>query len=185
MKKLLIYLSVIVVLFAVLFVLNRTSTTTADNADNVYGIKASKLHPETREQLDNPNYQNIILPEQLKTELGKKGGLFVYFFSPTCPHCKLTTPVLMPIAKEMNVDVKQFNLLEFPEGWQEYNIEYTPTLVYYKDGKEIKRTQIVDGKQVDLLSRMEGGVEEHPGDGGYTEQDFRDFFNKYKNQSNK
>lgn len=182
MKKLLIYLSVIVLLFVVLFVLNRTSTSTADNADNVYGIKSSKLHPETREQLDDPNYQNIILPDQLKTELSKKGDLFVYFFSSACPHCKLTTPVLMPIAKELQVDLKQFNLLEFPEGWQEYNIEFTPTLVYYKDGKEIKLgTQIVDGKQVDLLSRMVGGVEERPGDGGFTAQNFRDFFNKYKN----
>ena len=63
----------------------------------------------------------------------------VYFFSPTCPHCVRTTPVVAPLAKDMDVDLVQYNLLEFEQGWNDYGIESTPTIVQYKDGKEVNR----------------------------------------------
>ncbi|KHF27140.1 hypothetical protein LR68_04050 [Anoxybacillus sp. BCO1] len=47
----------------------------------------------------------------------------------------------MPLAKEMGIDLKQFNLLEFEEGWDEYHIEATPTIVRFKNGKEVARIE--------------------------------------------
>lgn len=139
MKKMMIYLGIIVGLFVILFVVNRASLKAQD--DNVYGVPASQLDSMTVKQLDNPNYQNIILPADLKQKLADKSSLFVYYFSPTCVHCVATTPHLVPLTKELGVDMKMFNLLEFKEGWTDYKLQYTPTLIYYKDGQEVDRIE--------------------------------------------
>ncbi|WP_159887136.1 thioredoxin family protein [Paenibacillus puerhi] len=141
MKKLAIYLSVIVVLFGALFVINQQSNKAkySKYENNVYGIAPQKLHPETLKQLDDPNYQNIILPDALDQKLEKKESFFLYYFASTCSHCKATTPVLMPVAQSLAVDIKQFNLEEFKNGWDRYKIDATPTLIYYKDGVEVER----------------------------------------------
>lgn len=106
-------------------------------AGNPYGKET--LHPATLAQLDDPLYGNLILPDELKDKMDKKEELYVYYFSPTCEHCMATTPVLVPIADEMKIDMKKHNLLEFPSSLDEYHIEFTPTLVHYKDGKEVSR----------------------------------------------
>lgn len=167
MKKLIIYLGIIVGLFAILYSVNQMSLQAKN--DNIYGIPAKKLNALTVAQLGDPNYQNIILPKDLEQKLQNKENGFVYFFSPECSHCKETTPYLMPMSKELGVDMKQFNLLEFKEGWDQYRIKYTPTLVYFKDGKEAERIEggflMVNGKPDEK-----------------TTKEFKDFFNKYKSQ---
>lgn len=143
MKKLGIYLSIIVVLFGALYFVNQQSNQAKYGKynDNVYGIEPSKLHPETLNLLDDPNYQNIILPDALDEKISGQEDFFLYYFASTCSHCKATTPILMPVAKELNTDIKQLNLEEFRDAWQRYNIQYTPTLVYYKGGKEVERLE--------------------------------------------
>ena len=108
-------------------------------ADNVYGISPDKLHPETIKLLDDPNYQSIILPAELDKKLADKESFFLYYFASTCPHCKATTPILSPLAKELGIEVRQYNLEEFKQGWSQYKLEFTPTLVYYKNGQEVER----------------------------------------------
>jgi thioredoxin 1 len=164
-KKMLIFLGLILGLFAVLYFVNQASLRAQDN--NVYGIPASKLNSMTVKQLKDPNYQNIILPDDLNKKLADKSTLMVYFFSPTCPHCVATTPFLVPLTKEIGVDMKMFNVLEFDKGWDDYKITATPTLVYYKEGKEV--------------DRIEGGfsmVSNKPSDDSY--QKFKTFLTKYK-----
>ncbi len=165
MKKLIIYLSIIVALFAGLYALNYYEN---GSSDNPYGLRESELTSSTRKQLNDPNYQNIMMPEQLKSMLANKESGFVYFFSPDCAHCVATTPLLNPIAEQLNVDLPKFNLLQFNEGWSAYNIEFTPTLVYYQDGIEAER--------------MVGGIEITAGDGGHTKGAFEEFFKKHNTQ---
>ncbi|MNI11442.1 Thioredoxin [compost metagenome] len=168
MKKLLIYLSIVVVLFGALYVVNLQSSKAKDKEfqDNPYGVSASKLDPMTVKQLNDPNYQNLILPKELDAKIKNKESFFLYYYSSTCSHCQATTPVLVPIQKELGIDVKQYNLQEFNEGWKKYNIQYTPTLVYYKEGKEVER--------------IIGGVPETPGGSGNTPEQYKTFFQKYK-----
>jgi thioredoxin 1 len=137
MRKLSIYFGVVVVLFALLWGLNQMQLKA--QSDNIYGIPATKLNPLTVQQLKDPNYQNIILPDNLDKRLQNKESFFVYYFSPDCPHCRATTPVLAPLAKSAGADFNQYNLMEFKQGWQNYKIESTPTLVYYKNGQETDR----------------------------------------------
>jgi len=138
-KKIIIFGSILLALFAAIsFLTSYQQNKKAE--DNPF--KKESLHPATIEQLDDPNYQNIILPDELDKKLAKKESVTVYFYSPTCPHCRDTTPVVAPLSKELGIDLKMFNLLEFEEGWDKYNIEATPTIVHYIDGKEVKR---IDG----------------------------------------
>jgi thiol-disulfide isomerase/thioredoxin len=138
MKKILIFGAIIVVLFGALaFVTTYQKNEKAEG--NVYG--KDDLHTATVDQLDDPNYQNIILPDELEAKLENKEDTIVYFFSPVCEHCKVTTPVLMPVAEEVGVEINQFNLLEYEDGWNQYGITATPTLVHYKDGKEVARSE--------------------------------------------
>lgn len=129
---------VVVILIGGLFVANNYKNNQAvENNDNPYG--KSNLEQETIDQLDDPLYQNQITPDALATKLANKEDTTIYFYSPTCSYCVQTTPVLMPVAEDLDVDVEKLNLLEFPEEWDVYEIEGTPTVIHYQDGKEISR----------------------------------------------
>ncbi|CAM5729947.1 thioredoxin family protein [Niallia circulans] len=136
MKKVLFFLVFIIILFAGVAFLSHMKKEKAVEG-NIY--KKADLEPATVELLENPNYQNIILPDELEEKLKNEEDATVYFFSSECQYCLKTTPELMPLAKELNVSIDQYNLLEFEEGWDKYNIESTPTIVQYKNGKEVSR----------------------------------------------
>lgn len=136
MKKLLIIGGAIVAVFILLIVLTNMSND-KKLAGNPYGTE--DLKQETIDQLDDENYQNIILPDDLKAKVESGEPVTAYFFSPTCPHCKAMTPVLMPIVEEMDVDVVQYNVYEFDQGWDDYRLEATPTMIHFEDGQEVSR----------------------------------------------
>lgn len=136
MKKVLVFLAIIIAIFVAVSLLTKMQNEQKVE-DNPYG--KSTLHPETVKQLDNPNYQNLILPDQLDSKLNNGEDVTVYFYSPTCGFCQQTTPVVDPLSKDMGIDLVQFNLLEFENGWDKYLIKETPTIVQYKDGKEVAR----------------------------------------------
>lgn len=105
--------------------------------NNPYQTK--DLKPETIDQLDDPLYQNIILPDELNAKLDDNEDVTVYFFSPTCSYCNKTTPIVSPLAEEMDIDLVQLNVLEFEEAWDDYNLEATPVIIHYENGKEKDR----------------------------------------------
>ena len=136
MKKLMIFGGIIVLLFGALAIVTNMSQANLVEG-NPYG--KNKLHPETIKLLNDPLYGNLILPTELEQELAQRDDLFVYFFQSTCPACKETTPVLVPVAEQLDIDLKKYNLLEFNQGWADYQIEFTPTLVYFHQGEEVDR----------------------------------------------
>ncbi|MFD2637995.1 thioredoxin family protein [Piscibacillus salipiscarius] len=138
MKKLIIFGVIIVALFAATAVLTNMAQEDVSE-DNPYG--KSQLDQATIDLLDDPHYQNIITPNQLQEKLDAGEDVTVYFFSPTCKYCREATPRLMPLAEDMGVEVQQYNVLEFEEGWNEYNIEATPTLVRFENGEEVARVK--------------------------------------------
>lgn len=136
MKKLLIIAGIVVVVFAgIIFLTNQANN--EKMADNPYDTE--DLEQATIDQLDDENYQNIVVPAELEERIVSGEPTTVYFFSPTCQYCQQTTPVLMPVAEDMDVDVLQYNLLEYEQGWQQYMIEATPTLIHYDNGEEVSR----------------------------------------------
>ncbi|MBH0228723.1 thioredoxin family protein [Halobacillus yeomjeoni] len=135
-KSMIIFGTGLAVLIAVLaFVVNYQNSQKTEG--NPYG--KDDLKQATIDQLDDENYQNQITPEKLEDKLESGKDITVYFYSPTCVHCQKATPVVAPLSEEMNVDLKKLNLLEFEPQWQEYNIEATPTIIHFEDGKEAAR----------------------------------------------
>lgn len=151
-----VYAVIIIAVFGLIYVLNQS------NKNELYDKPVSELNPYTKELLDDPNYQYIILPDELDAKIAGGEPTFIYFFASNCPHCRETTPVLMPIADELGIDLPQFNLLEFRSYYNKYAIEFTPTLSYFEDGKEV--------------ARRVGGV----GAGGYTAEELRAFMQNPK-----
>lgn len=136
MKKIAVFLVIIVALFVILGVV--TNMKKEEKAKgNPYG--KDDLKSATVDQLDDPNYQNLILPAELENDLQEKEEMTVYFYSPTCVHCQKTTPVVAPLAEKMGIDLVQYNLLEFEQGWSDYGIKSTPTIVHYSNGQEKAR----------------------------------------------
>lgn len=153
-NKMLIIVGVIVLLFAGLYFVNNYKNKQAvEDNENPYG--KDSLKQETIDQLDDPLYQNIIVPEDLDAKLANGEDITVYYYSPTCVYCQKTTPVVVPIAEELGVDLKKMNLLEF-DKMDYYHIEGTPTIIHYENGEEVSRI-----------------VGEQP------EENFRSFFEEY------
>lgn len=136
MKKLLIIAGIVVIVFVGIILLTNQAND-EKLANNPYDTE--DLNQATIDQLDDENYQNIVLPADLEKEIASGEPTTVYFYSPLCSYCQQTTPILMPVAQDMDVDVLQYNLLEYEEEAAPYQIEATPTLVHYEDGKEVSR----------------------------------------------
>ena len=145
MKKMIILLIVIIALFASIAFINNTKTKQKAET-NPYN--KDHLKQSTIDQLSDPNYQNLILPEELAKNLKSKENKTVYFYSPECQFCLKTTPIVAPLAEEMGIDLVQYNLLEFNQGYHDYAIESTPTIVYFKNGVETMRIVGLKDKEV-------------------------------------
>lgn len=130
MKKLLIIGGAIVAVFILIVVLSNQSDKTKLK-DNPYGT--DKLSKPTIALIGNENYDNIVLPVVLNEKITSGESVTAYYFHPECQYCMAMTPVMMPIAKEMGVDVLQYNMKEFPHP---EDVTSWPMLVHYKDGKE-------------------------------------------------
>lgn len=154
MKKIIIFGTILLAIFLLLGVVTNMSNK-QQAEENPY--KKDMLHPDTVKQLEDPVYQNLILPDELTEKLKNKESAFIYFYSPTCSHCKVTTPVVVPMADELGINLELYNLLEFQDGWDIYEIEGTPTIVHFENGEEV--------------SRIEGGVEA---------EQFKQWFNENK-----
>ncbi|HDR7437743.1 TPA: thioredoxin family protein [Bacillus anthracis] len=111
---------------------------------------------ETKTNITN-NIQNEIKVNELQNNLLKQDEKFVYFYQTNCSYCKKVSPIVIPMAKKLNIDMKMLNLEEEQNGWNLFKIQGTPTIVHYKDGKEIDRIE-----------------------GEYKKEEFKKWFNKNK-----
>lgn len=146
---------IIALLGALVFVLKMQNNKTVSSDENPYGDKP--LKQETIDLIGNPLYDNIILPEDLEKELKSEDKVTVYFFSPTCIHCINATPIVDPLTKAMEIDMKKMNTLEYEEEKAKYEIVGTPTIVHFENGEEV--------------ARFEGAAE--------TEEEYREFFEEF------
>ncbi|MBI9032509.1 thioredoxin [bacterium] len=94
--------------------------------------------------LTNENFEDSV----------KEGVSIVDFWAIWCGPCRIMTPVVEDIAKEMpNVKVYKFNVDDYPELTAKFNIMSIPTILIFKDGEEVDQTVGVVSKNV-LINKI-------------------------------
>ncbi|MEY4480452.1 MAG: hypothetical protein RLZZ267_1130 [Bacillota bacterium] len=141
MKKLLITVLIVGLLFTALGFISyyqkkNTNDASERDAQRLYETSASQLNPETVKLLTNKNYQYVITRNKLEQLIDEKQSFYVYFFSPTCPHCLRSTELVNTEMKKRNIAIYQYNVLEDQSAFDDFNIDATPTISYFKDGKQ-------------------------------------------------
>ncbi|MHC1684448.1 MAG: thioredoxin [Clostridiaceae bacterium] len=99
----------------------------------------------------------VLVGNEFETEVIKKEGVtLVDFFAVWCGPCKMIAPVLEELSTEMagkanivKVDIDQQSHLA-----DEYRISSVPTMVIFKDGKEVERIVGFQPKQ-SLIAKLE------------------------------
>lgn len=152
-SKMIIIIGVVVLLFGGLVFVTQYKNSKVVGENNPYGKE--KLRQETIDQLNDPLYQNIIIPDELDDKLANGENITVYYYSPICVYCQNTTPIVVPLTEELGIDMRKMNLLEF-DLMDYYEVEGTPTIIHYENGEEVAR--IV---------------------GQRSEEEFRQFFEEY------
>jgi thioredoxin 1 len=77
-----------------------------------------------------------------------KEAILVDFWAPWCGPCQLAGPVIEELAKEYEGQVKvgKINVDENPKTAEKYGVMSIPTVIIFKDGKEVKRQVGFPGK---------------------------------------
>ncbi|MBJ8052389.1 thioredoxin family protein [Bacillus cereus] len=125
MKKMLIFGGIIIVLFAAIFAVTQMEKKNASTTEKDY-------------------YSNKISLENLNKNIEDKKVQTVYFYQTSCVHCQKLSPIVVPMAKDLNVDMKVMDIEKLDAPWDEYKITGTPTIIHFKDGKEVSR---ISGEQ--------------------------------------
>ena len=76
-----------------------------------------------------------------KEVLNSKEAVLVDFYADWCGPCKMMAPVIGEIANELQGKAKvgKINVDENQDLAMEYNVMSIPTIIIFKEGKEIKR----------------------------------------------
>lgn len=74
------------------------------------------------------------------------------FYATWCGPCRLLTPVLEEVTKELNLPLQKINVDEQPKMATAYNIRSLPTIVVLQDGAEVSR--IVGGRSKQQLLNL-------------------------------
>ena len=125
MKKILIFGGIVIVLFAAMFAVTQMEKKNASTDEKGY-------------------YSNKISLEDLNKNIEDKKEQTIYFYQTSCVHCQKVSPIVVPLAKDLNVDMKVIDIENLNEPWDKYDIKGTPTIIHFKDGKEVSR---ISGEQ--------------------------------------
>lgn len=90
-----------------------------------------------------------ITKDTFKTEVENyKGTVFVDFYAEWCGPCKLTTPIIEEISKEMK-DVKfvKVDVDQNPELASQFSVFSIPTFIILKNGKPVHQFVGAMGKE--------------------------------------
>jgi len=82
----------------------------------------------------------VITKENFKETI-QKGTVLVDFYADWCGPCRMMTPILEKVASELGdkVNVVKIDIEANQESAAEYKVTSIPTLVLFKDGKEVNR----------------------------------------------
>jgi thioredoxin 1 len=95
------------------------------------------------------NDRIVVLSNKNFNPVTKSGLVLVDFWAAWCGPCKMMAPVLNEVAEEAgdSVTIAKLNVDHNPDLSQRFKIRSIPTLILFKDGKEIERYMGVKPKR--------------------------------------
>ncbi len=93
--------------------------------------------------------------QQFENDILNSSVAMVDFFATWCGPCKMLSPVIDEISEEMEgkAVIAKVDSDNLGDVCQEYAIRLLPTLVFFKDGKEVDRIVGVAEKE-DILEKL-------------------------------
>ncbi|MEI8085348.1 MAG: thioredoxin [Paludibacter sp.] len=113
---------------------------------NVYARIKMKYLPKVSDHVDILTLTDKNFQQQTKNKV-----VLVDFWAEWCAPCKMMAPILNDVAGELNGNshVGKLNVEQYQNMAQQFNVRSIPTLILFKNGKEVKR--FVGIKQKDFL----------------------------------
>lgn len=76
--------------------------------------------------------------------------VLVDFYSNWCPPCRIQAPIIEELSEEYKdkINIGKFNVEDDTEITQQYGIMSIPTLIFFKNGKEVQRLIGLHSKEV-------------------------------------
>lgn len=113
---------------------------------NVYARIKMKSLPKVADHANILTLTDMNFQQQTKNKV-----VLVDFWAEWCAPCKMMAPVLNEVADELsgNSHVGKLNIEQYQSMAQKFNVRSIPTLILFKNGKEVKR--FVGIKQKDFL----------------------------------
>lgn len=99
--------------------------------------------------------KNITSEDFKKDVLDQKGIVLVDFYATWCPPCKMLAPVLEKVSNSrQDYKIVKIDIDQNPDKAAEYEVEVVPTLLLFKDGKLVNKSEgyIPEDAVVDLLT---------------------------------
>ncbi len=86
--------------------------------------------------------------------LKEAGTMFVDFWAPWCGPCRMVGPVVEQLAEDMagKLSFGKINIDENADAAMRYGVVSIPTMILFKDGKEVER--IVGARNKSYLSQV-------------------------------
>lgn len=82
---------------------------------------------------------NYIKNEKEFDEVIKKDKVVIDFYAEWCGPCKMLSPILDKVSKEMNLDTYKVNVDEVEDVARQYGIMSIPTVMIFEKGKMTKK----------------------------------------------
>ena len=97
----------------------------------------------------------IISRKEFEDKVLKTSKLtFVDFFATWCGPCQMLAPILEEIAEDYDeLDIMKIDIDKERDLAIDYEIEFVPTIIIFKDGRELDRIQGVVNKE-DILEKI-------------------------------